>query len=546
MRIYILFFSFCLLLFVAQSADWSQWRGTNRDGIETDSPALAQSWPTFGPLKLWQSERILANSGGGAGSVVIADGKAYIFAYWKTGYNGHKEPCDVIFCLDANTGKTLWKVGFPKSKSYGFGTSGTPCVVNGYCYVTGGRQLYCLDAATGKLHWQTAEIGDELSSSPLVVDNVVVICAGNLFGFDAATGAQIWQQPAAGKDNNSSAACWTKDGINYIITNIGNLCCINPKTGDVIWSVNNVKCCSTPIISGDYCVVGSPVSCYKLSIDKAVKLWNTAINDRGSTPVIYNNYVYTYGGHCSCIDLVTGHSMWDNPCKSEISSPIMADNKIIALSDAGSHLVMFQANPKQYTEYGNIRMLIGNCTSPAISQGKLYLRMHDSINCYDLRQTPEIITPRKPENPADVVTGMRYNYYHNYGSMTVDDSVSRTPTATATISNFKLTPRKNDGHIAFNFTGYIEVAKDGLYTFYTKSDGGSKLYIGDTLVVDNDDPRGSEEIAGTIPLLTGKHLITLRFYRYTEGPGISLDVNYEGPDMAKQIIPDSVLFRRNE
>ena len=37
---------------------------------------------------------------------------------------------------------------------------------------------------------------------------------------------------------------------------------------------------------------------------------------------------------------------------------------------------------------------------------------------------------------------------------------------------------------AFEFNGYIKVAGDAVYTFYTRSDDGSKLFIDDEEVVD--------------------------------------------------------------
>lgn len=40
--------------------------------------------------------------------------------------------------------------------------------------------------------------------------------------------------------------------------------------------------------------------------------------------------------------------------------------------------------------------------------------------------------------------------------------------------------------MALQFYGYIEVKKNGLYTFYTQSDDGSKIYIDGKLLVIND------------------------------------------------------------
>jgi len=49
---------------------------------------------------------------------------------------------------------------------------------------------------------------------------------------------------------------------------------------------------------------------------------------------------------------------------------------------------------------------------------------------------------------------------------------------TGVISNFSLSPAQQSDYFGFKYTGYVEIPADGLYTFYTTSDDGSKLYLG--------------------------------------------------------------------
>jgi len=502
---------------------------------------LATSWPQTGPQRLWLSERIVANDAGGMGSVVIAGDKVYLYANWKSGFAGEKAARDVVFCLDAETGKTLWKAAFP-GQVYGSGTSSTPCIAGGKCYVAGGKRLYCLDAVSGALLWQTGVIGNEISSSPMLVDGVIALCAGVLQGFDAVTGKFLWQQAAAGSGNNSSAACWTKNGKSYLITNMGHLCCTDPRNGSVLWSVDSINCNATPVISGDDVVVGSPVSCYKLSLQTAEKVWIANISDCGSSPLIYQNYVYAWGRNTfSCLDLATGKISWEHQCNGQIDSPLLADGKIIAITAGGNRLLMFQATPKGYVELAQARLLIANCTSPAIARGRLFLRLHDSVGCYMLTPGAPAAAPRKPENPPDLVNGVQYAYYHNYGSMTVADLAACQPANTGTVANFELTPRRMPNHYAFKFTGFLDIRQDGDYIFSTTSQDGSQFYIGDTLVVDNDGTHNVNEMTGLITLDPGKHAFTLLFFQY--GGNGKLEISYEGPGLPKQKIPDAVLYR---
>ena len=104
-------------------------------------------------------------------------------------------------------------------------------------------------------------------------------------------------------------------------------------------------------------------------------------------------------------------------------------------------------------------------------------------------------------------------------------------------------PRDRDAdNFAVLLTGFIKIEKDGIYTFYTTSDDGSTLYIGDTLVVDNDAAHAAQEKSGQIALAAGYHPIRVKYFELDGDE--SLSVAYEGPGLTKQNIPASVLFHQ--
>jgi hypothetical protein len=124
-----------------------------------------------------------------------------------------------------------------------------------------------------------------------------------------------------------------------------------------------------------------------------------------------------------------------------------------------------------------------------------------------------------------------------------------TKSGTTDIFNFDalVLPGDAQEYFVVRFTGYIKIATAGQYTFYTKSDDGSMLYIGDwegnggplTLVVNNDGLHGAQEASGTINLNPGLCGIMVTFFEKTGGD--VLDVSYAGPGITKQIIPANVL-----
>ena len=92
------------------------------------------------------------------------------------------------------------------------------------------------------------------------------------------------------------------------------------------------------------------------------------------------------------------------------------------------------------------------------------------------------------------------------------------------------------------FTGYIEVPSYGSYTFKLLSDDGSRLWIGDKLVVDNDGLHPPVERQGWIVLEVGLHPITVTFF--DGGGGKALSVSYSGPGITMQELPGTSLFRK--
>lgn len=88
------------------------------------------------------------------------------------------------------------------------------------------------------------------------------------------------------------------------------------------------------------------------------------------------------------------------------------------------------------------------------------------------------------------------------------------------------------------FEGVINVPATDFYTLYTNSDDGSRLWIGTTLVVDNDGLHGMTERSGVIGLQSGTHAIRVEFFE--RGGGAGLIASIAGGGLAKQVIPSAM------
>ena len=146
---------------------------------------------------------------------------------------------------------------------------------------------------------------------------------------------------------------------------------------------------------------------------------------------------------------------------------------------------------------------------------------------------------RTADNPSNSINGINYSYFQGTWSVLPDFTILA-PVASGLVLNFDITPRSQNDNFGFRYTGYISVPTNGIYTFYTSSDDGSKLYIGTSMVVNNDGLHGNQETSGQIGLLAGKHKVTVDFFEQA-GSEI-LTVSYQGPGIAKQLVPNAALF----
>jgi fibro-slime domain-containing protein len=118
------------------------------------------------------------------------------------------------------------------------------------------------------------------------------------------------------------------------------------------------------------------------------------------------------------------------------------------------------------------------------------------------------------------------------------------PKSTGNASSFDISGAARKDNFGFNFTGYLAIDKEGEYTFSTKSDDGSWLYVNEQLVVDNGGTHPATEKSGRIELAPGRYPIRLT---YLQGGGeYSLEVRYEGPGVKRGPIPSALLTSTKE
>jgi len=135
---------------------------------------------------------------------------------------------------------------------------------------------------------------------------------------------------------------------------------------------------------------------------------------------------------------------------------------------------------------------------------------------------------------AATVPGLRYDLFQparNFEGRVPDFSKMK-PTSSGTVDAF-LFPAKAEKQPGFRFSGYITVPKDGLYTFYLRSDAESRLYIGNRKIVQGNR---NEAITydGDILLKAGKHAIRVEYVN--DFARAQLEVFWQGSGSKKTVI----------
>ncbi len=155
------------------------------------------------------------------------------------------------------------------------------------------------------------------------------------------------------------------------------------------------------------------------------------------------------------------------------------------------------------------------------------------------RATFTKVTPQSAMKVDKLKPGIRYSYFEGEWN-NLPDFKTITPVKSGVLANFDFSPRQEVERFGFEYTGFIRVPETGVYAFFTDSDDGSRLYLGDEMVVDNDGLHGMVEKRGVIALAAGLHPLRVTFFEKTGGD--DLKVYYKTEKSEKQAAPEAWLF----
>lgn len=140
-------------------------------------------------------------------------------------------------------------------------------------------------------------------------------------------------------------------------------------------------------------------------------------------------------------------------------------------------------------------------------------------------------------NSSLLQNGIQVDYFHpNPPNVKLETLAKLKPQASGIVPEIVMNvpQRKEPDAFALRFTGMIQIPKDGKYTFFIASDDGSRIYLDDKLLVDNDFLQGMVERSASVELKAGAHPFAVTYF--DNGGGDGLAVAWAGPGFQKQKI----------
>jgi predicted alpha-1,2-mannosidase len=148
----------------------------------------------------------------------------------------------------------------------------------------------------------------------------------------------------------------------------------------------------------------------------------------------------------------------------------------------------------------------------------------------------------KSKKFINVQPGLKYDYYTG-SFFSVHDYTGMKPIKSGIAAKINTDLKDSKIYIGFYFEGYINIPKEGLYTFYLVSNDGSEMYLHNKLFIGNDGLHPAVESFKTVALKKGMHPVKIKYFQGAGGEILKL--LWEGPDIEKQEVPASVLFHKN-
>ena len=394
---------------------WPQFRGPKRDGVSSEE-GLLKTWEEAGPKLLWKAEGI----GRGFSSPIITRNRIFI-----TGDIGEVLQ---VFALDLE-GKKRWTASNGNAWTGEFpGARASVTFFKGRIYHQNAHgRLACMEAETGKTLWAVdllqqfkgKNITWALSEAVVVDERAVYATAGGsealMVALHPENGNVVWKSESLtdSEDGAVENASYVSPilvsfaGRRLLIgASLRNLFCVAADSGKLQWTARMPTSYSVlammPVLVGDAVFMTAPhgrrgqlfrlvapsAADGKVGVDEA---WNTKLDtcQGGVVHAAGKLFGSFYGPRqgWAAVDAKSGAMLYQAPELIK-GAAIYGDERLYVLSENGwMHLL--EPGESQFETRGKFRLVEAKNDAwahPVIYDGRLYLRYHETLYCYDIRE----------------------------------------------------------------------------------------------------------------------------------------------------------------
>lgn len=390
-------------LIASPEPGWPQWRGPRRDGISGEK-GLLSSWPAEGPKLLWKIDGL----GKGWSSPIVVGERIYI-----TGDVGEDL---LVYALD-HTGTVRWQTKNGRSWKNPYPGARACCVYSdGRVYhLNAHGRLACLDADSGRELWAVdvldrfkgKNITWALSECLLIDGQRLIVTPGGdnalMAALDRQTGETIWTTPALEGDQTShSSPILFRDEGRRIIASCSSAhgFGVDADTGQLLWTVplknpHGVNA-STPIYGSGCVFFMTPDSekgrLYRLGNQSVEHVWSSPVDAVTGSGVLVDGTLFAAGYRSMkwwfAVDWKTGETLAELKDLTT-GAAIYADGRLYVLDERGT-VALLKPGPGGLEIVSRFQLTADRVRDawahPVLLDGRLYLRYHDTLWCYNVRQ----------------------------------------------------------------------------------------------------------------------------------------------------------------
>lgn len=409
---------------LAQSADWPQWRGPNRDGHSPET-GLLKSWPEGGPTLAWTFEK----GGTGYSQPVVVGDRIYL-----PGAEGDKE---MVIALDTMA-KELWRAEIGpvfdfEGNAWSRGPNAAPIVDGDSLYALGSQgELVCVNTRDGTVKWRknlpkemkaevnpigggVEKMGWGYTWTPIVDGEKLIITPGGPGGFFAALnktdGKEIWRtKDLTDQCTNASPIKAEIEGVPQYLAMVQDGIVSVSTDGKVLWRYKrNLSypdmICTTPVYHDGHVLIsatkgggefikvakeGGKFTATRAAVSRRLSNFHGGL-------VLVDRHVYGSYELRSwvCIEFPTGKQVWESERTDPGAGSVSyADGHLYCASQDDNTISLIEANPAgvkvkgrfQLPKQSTLRKTNAKLwTHPVIANGCLYIRDQELLYCYKVK-----------------------------------------------------------------------------------------------------------------------------------------------------------------